>query len=450
MNKDKNLENKLEQKLQPWKSVTLSEEEKERMKTFLSSYIDLKPAKEKPVKSKWFADAPLFFRIAAPAFALAIFFVSGGAVMAEKSLPGDSLYALKTTFEDVRGRLIVSPESKIRWNTARVERRLAEAQSLASNGRLSKEVAAGLAENVDSYTTSIEGGLSDLRSNNKSIVALEIDGEYRSTVRMYKNLLDQVSEESEDLIALLESITADYDVAVAFDSREVAPFSVELSTEGDSDDTPEADARTMVDADEGEELQGTEIARTEPDPSLDELGDESSLSSDDEVSEISTVSLLVEDGSEQELDSSVEVFMKSTSEVGSLTNSEIFSLPIETLETFISARLGKAEASLKNAKLNKELKDELKERLARASEIYESGKKERGGLSEEAARSHYRRALKLVEDVQAAIRVSGSVMQEEILRSLPEISLLIRDEFQKDVEFRAKGELNKRLKSLGL
>src|SRR3989344_1574020 len=70
---------------------------------------------------------------------IAIMVILGGGttVAAENSLPGDTLYALKVSFnEEVRAAFTFGAESKADWEIQRAERRLEEAAELSKKGRL--------------------------------------------------------------------------------------------------------------------------------------------------------------------------------------------------------------------------------------------------------------------------------------------------------------------------
>lgn len=60
--------------------------------------------------------------------------------LAERAVPGDSLYSVKVRFnEEVRSTLARGPYEKVVWETERLNRRIAEARLLASEGRLTEE-----------------------------------------------------------------------------------------------------------------------------------------------------------------------------------------------------------------------------------------------------------------------------------------------------------------------
>lgn len=77
------------------------------------------------------------FRVLSMAFAVVLFIGIGTSYAAEASLPGDPLYGIKIGLtEPLRGALAVSQAAKAQWNAELVSRRLAEAESLAADNKL--------------------------------------------------------------------------------------------------------------------------------------------------------------------------------------------------------------------------------------------------------------------------------------------------------------------------
>ena len=77
------------------------------------------------------------FRVLSMAFAVVLFVGIGTSYAAEAALPGDPLYAIKVgVTEPIRGALAVSQAAKAQWNAELVSRRLAEAESLAADNKL--------------------------------------------------------------------------------------------------------------------------------------------------------------------------------------------------------------------------------------------------------------------------------------------------------------------------
>lgn len=73
--------------------------------------------------------------------------------LAEHAMPGDTLYAVKIGVnEELRATLARSSYDKVVWETERVNRRIAEARLLASEGRLTDEVEEKVAQAVRTHS----------------------------------------------------------------------------------------------------------------------------------------------------------------------------------------------------------------------------------------------------------------------------------------------------------
>lgn len=103
-------------------------------------------------------------RIAASAFAI-LFIVVGVPIAAERAVPGDILYPVKTKInEEVRAQFINSPYERIAFETELMERRIAEARLLEKEGKLSEEIEAQLAETVRGHATAAWAGIAELNA----------------------------------------------------------------------------------------------------------------------------------------------------------------------------------------------------------------------------------------------------------------------------------------------
>jgi len=93
--------------------------------------------------------------------------------VAERSVPGDPLYLIKTGFnETIQGQLANSPYKKIEFETKLMERRISEARVLASEGKLTQDVKTQIAENVKEHTDAVKDGLAELRTQDAEGAAI--------------------------------------------------------------------------------------------------------------------------------------------------------------------------------------------------------------------------------------------------------------------------------------
>lgn len=99
--------------------------------------------------------------------------------VAERAVPGDTLYAVKVNFnEEVRSTLTWDPYEKVEWETVRLNRRIAEAKLLQKEGRLTEEVEAATAAAVLQHAENAKAEIETLRASDAdtaAIATIELD-----------------------------------------------------------------------------------------------------------------------------------------------------------------------------------------------------------------------------------------------------------------------------------
>lgn len=104
---------------------------------------------------------------------LAIILVVGIPLAAERSVPGDVLYLVKTGLnENVQSQFANSPYEKVAFETKLLERRISEARLLASEGKLTEEVSAEIAEDVRGHANAAQLGLDEMRADDTEAAAI--------------------------------------------------------------------------------------------------------------------------------------------------------------------------------------------------------------------------------------------------------------------------------------
>lgn len=84
--------------------------------------------------------------------------------VAERAVPGDALYSIKVQFnEELRSTLTFDTYQKVEWETERLNRRIAEARLLASEGRLTKEAELDVAQAVRVHSANAQREIETLR-----------------------------------------------------------------------------------------------------------------------------------------------------------------------------------------------------------------------------------------------------------------------------------------------
>jgi hypothetical protein len=131
---------------------------------------------------------------------------------AEQSVPGDVLYPVKVQFnEEIRSSLALTPYQKVEWETARVERRLAEARLLATEGKLTEAVEASVVAAVKQHSEAAQAGLAALRETNQEEAAIA-ELSFASSLEVESEVLEQ---EAARQAAAGASTTAQLAAAVA-------------------------------------------------------------------------------------------------------------------------------------------------------------------------------------------------------------------------------------------
>lgn len=159
-------------------TVKLQASERAELKSRLVSYMEYHPLPKSTVESYATSSrvkllqtdafqsiqipASLLFRASAVLTMTLLLVVP---VLAEKTVPGDRLYAVKVSFnEEVRSTLNFTPYQKIEWETERLNRRVAEAKLLANEGRLTEEVEVEIAAAVKEHAEEVQKEIEELRT----------------------------------------------------------------------------------------------------------------------------------------------------------------------------------------------------------------------------------------------------------------------------------------------
>jgi hypothetical protein len=190
-------------------SVKLQAIEREALLERIGSYMEYHPLPGKDVKKKTakvtipvalaFSDTlisipnKLLYRVSA---AVALFLFIIVPALAEKSVPGDNLYAVKVRFnEELYSTLIFNQKDKVEWETERLNRRIAEARLLASEGKLNGEVSAQIAEAVREHTEAVKHEIEELRGDDADAATLA-SIELNTTLKTQSTSISETSSAS--------------------------------------------------------------------------------------------------------------------------------------------------------------------------------------------------------------------------------------------------------------
>ncbi len=135
------MNSKIHNSIRALKTITLSDGEKNSLRASLLQYAESHAAYPSPyIRFFAWVSRPIQLR-AALALILLVVLVSGSGTIAygaEISLPGDFLYPVKTNItEPLQEALAITPVAKAKVIAAHAERRITEAEILASENRLS-------------------------------------------------------------------------------------------------------------------------------------------------------------------------------------------------------------------------------------------------------------------------------------------------------------------------
>lgn len=197
-----------------YKQVSLSVSEKENMKA--SIFDRITPAAQ---PSPFFAWS---FYLRAVPVALIMFAVIGAPVSfaAEKSLPGDVLYKVKTNINEEVKAVFVPKEEKNEYYQSLLTKRVSEIKILAQEGEIEKEAL------VD-FEVALEENVSDV------ILALEVSEDSEEDTLEDHQVVVAALDISEDVLGLSE----ENDELV--EGNETALFSVTVVSKIENNDEPE-------------------------------------------------------------------------------------------------------------------------------------------------------------------------------------------------------------------
>jgi hypothetical protein len=162
----------------------------------VSSEILPSPAWSFRVPARW-------LQLAAGAVAVIVFVVVPFA--AERSVPGEVLYLIKTGVnENLQTQFSSTPLERAQLETRLIERRIAEARLLASEGKLTPELETQIAETVREHTKSAQAEISTLReTDTDAAVIAEISLD--TTLAVQTAVLNETASSSPTLLSAVET-----------------------------------------------------------------------------------------------------------------------------------------------------------------------------------------------------------------------------------------------------
>lgn len=149
--------------------------------------------------------------------AFAVFILIAIPFAAERAVPGDALYIVKTNFnESIQGTLANSPYEKIEFETRLMERRIAEARTLANKGELTNDVKKEIALHVKGHSDAVKSGIAELRTQDADGAAIAQIA-YSSSLDVQSAMLDSGKNTKDMAVTMMM-------VAEVADVEEVDPI----------------------------------------------------------------------------------------------------------------------------------------------------------------------------------------------------------------------------------
>ncbi len=133
---------------------------------------------------------------------LAIMALLGGGTSfaAESALPGDTLYPVKVDFnEKVMAATHLSAQSKASLEADLAERRLQEAEQLATEAKLSDEAKAELESRFQAHADAVSARVAKLQDEGEVDAAAEVSSDFEGSLQAHEEVLKTLASEDNEL-----------------------------------------------------------------------------------------------------------------------------------------------------------------------------------------------------------------------------------------------------------
>ena len=183
--------------------MNLSKEERSAIKQNILNFISQNPVRPDIQPRLNYGSSIFLTKLSfAPIMAILLILVvlagGGVAVGAERALPGDILYPVKVGLsEEVRGWLSVSEESKANWEVERAQRRLEEAETLASEGSLDVEAREKVEANFEIHAEKVKQRIQKFENKENFKAAVNVSSKFETSLKAHNKILSRISTESE-------------------------------------------------------------------------------------------------------------------------------------------------------------------------------------------------------------------------------------------------------------
>lgn len=202
--------NNFEQFIKKAKSINLSRDEKAVARQSVLNLISNNSVRTEtePRLSNWstmFNYKLNYVSIMTILLIITLMFGGGIGLAAEKALPGDSLYPVKIGFnEEVRGWLSISEEAKANWEVERVQKRLEEAELMASQGSLDAESRAVIEANFQAQSDRVKARIAKFEGKDNFNAVVGVSSNFEVTLKAHERILARLLDEETDAVLKVE------------------------------------------------------------------------------------------------------------------------------------------------------------------------------------------------------------------------------------------------------
>lgn len=192
--------------LEQFKDISLDKEEKQQVKSDIVEHMQDNPVREeggsRHIVQNQSGLVSIFkslltkYAMTGTIAAAAIVLLGGGTSFAASgSLPGDTLYPVKTGVnEQVVSALRVSSKSQAKWDIQRAERRLKETKKLASSeGKISSRARHAVKTNLEQHIKAVKESIKQLQDKGEDTDSLELASNLNTSLKSHGKILAELA-----------------------------------------------------------------------------------------------------------------------------------------------------------------------------------------------------------------------------------------------------------------
>ena len=126
---------------------------------------------------------------------LTVLVIGGVSFEAEKALPGEPLYQVKTSVnENVLAMFAFTPQSKAQLHTELAVRRLEEVENLAIAGKLDASTTAQAVSNINGNLAVVKDNVKQLENENNNTAAANTSSQAESSLKVHEAILNTLAD----------------------------------------------------------------------------------------------------------------------------------------------------------------------------------------------------------------------------------------------------------------